>query len=510
MESSGHTPSVRAEHDSLPAYLEHRLTEEQLARPLIFTASQWDICTAAVTEIAATMHQMSLDVSVAFWSNKTPMRDVGWTTSHRLASAAFSPARDQRARSALINFGLPRSAFPQPPIKHWRPRGKLPEPEHLTRVALRTLVYRGAPVGGAIVQVPPDNQTPSNDRYEWPKKWVRASIRSYAYVFDQILELIEATNRTHLVVFNGRFLHDAAAVAAAEHSGIPVLFFDYGGNDTDFDLTIDATHDWSALQNRMRVMYHDCDEQERDEVGGRWFRDRRGHTDSSNALFTESQTIGQGIDTPPGKKVVVYFSSSGDEISELDVDWGEYFYGQERALAAVSQACEEIGDTFLVVRTHPHKRFKPRQDVIDWHAAVRAAQPHLHLDEWSEVDSYTLMEQADVVITFGSTTGVEAAYAKRPVIVMGPSAYDELGCAVRVRTGQELKTAIAEARLGDWSGAAAYGLMMNRRGFQCTHLQRGSRMSEFGMIQVRDSCSLVLKASDWVRRRGQKHLGARV
>ena len=509
MESQTSPVFVRAEFPSLQDYLRQHLTDEQLSRPLVFTASQWDICTAAVAEIAATMHHMSLDVAVALWAGKTPMPDVGWTTSHVFAAATMSPARDQRVKSALRDFGLPRAAFPVPPIRGWQPRGALPKADGLTRTAIRRLVYRGAPVGRAIVQVHPDNRTPSNDHYEWPRAWVETSIRSYAYVFDQVLELIESTKRTNLTVFNGRFLHDAAAAAAAESLDIPVLFFDYGGHDTDFDLTIDATHDWSALQVRMKKMYNAWDPEERDVVGGKWFDDRRGHTDMTNALFTENQTIGCGIDVPQGKKVVVYFSSSGDEIAELDVDWGEYFQGQEGALAAVAQACRDIGNTYFVVRTHPHKRVKPRQDVIDWHEAVSGASPDLHLDEWSDVDSYTLMEQADVVVTFGSTTGVEAAYARRPVIVMGPSAYDELGCAVRVRTQEELMAAIQEARAGDWPGAVSYGLMMNRRGFTTEFLTKSDGVRRLNGQVITDAHSLVLKACHWWSERHRRRLTQR-
>ena len=500
---------ARAEFPSLQIYLRQNLTDEQLSHPLLFTASQWDICTAAVGEITATMHSMSLDVSVALWSNRTPMPDVGWTTSHVLATATMSPARDQRVKSALRDLGLPRSAFPAPPIRRWQPRGALPEARELTRAAIRHLSYRGAPVGRAIVQVHPDRQTPSSDHYEWPRAWVEASIRSYAYVFDQVLELIESTRRTNLTVFNGRFLHDAAAAAAAKSRGIPVLFFDYGGHDTDFDLTIDDTHNWSALQVRMRKMYNAWDPEERDVVGSKWFDNRRGHMDKTSALFTEHQTIGRGIDVPQGKKVVVYFSSSGDEIAELDVDWGEYFQGQEGALASVAQACRDIGNTYFVVRTHPHKRVKPRQDVIDWHEAVAGASADLHVDEWSDVDSYTLMEQADVVVTFGSTTGVEAAYARRPVIVMGPSAYDELGCAVRVRTQEELMAAIQGARAGEWSGAVSYGLMMNRRGFVTNFLTRSDDARLLGGHMITDAHSVVLKACHWWCERYKRRLTQR-
>ena len=506
MELSTREMSVQAEFASLQGYLRDHLSDEQLSHPLIFSASQWEICTSAIAEIASTMFDMSLDCHVALWSNKTPMRDVGWTTSHILARASFSPARDARVRTALRRFGLPSFAFPSPPIPRWRPRGHLPKVQGLTRSAIRRLEYRGAPLGRAIVQVLPDSQTPSNDHHEWPQRWVEASIESYAYVFDQVCELIASTNRSNLVVFNGRFLHDAAASAAAKRSGIPTLFFDYGGEDTDFDLTVQETHDWSSLQNRMKVMYENWDPRERDVVGGAWFEQRRDHLDASSASFTDGQRLGHGIAPPPGKKVVVFFSSSGDEIAELDVDWGDYFYGQERALEAIVRACRGLEETYVVVRTHPHKRIKARQDLLDWDQAVGRAAPDLHLDAWSDVDSYTLMEQADVVVTFGSTTGVEAGYARRPVIVMGPSAYDELGCAQRVRTEKELQQAIVEASVGDWSGAVSYGLMMKRRGFKNNFVTNFKSQPSLMGQALTDAHQSVMKICHWWAKRQNTRL----
>jgi hypothetical protein len=224
-------------------------------------------------------------------------------------------------------------------------------------------------------------------------------------------------------------------------------------------------------------MYEPWPLAERDEIGSSWFIDRIEHTEKDNERFTSEQQKGLGIDRSDQTTVVTYFSSSGDEIAELDLDWTSFFGGQEGAVAAVADICRELGYRF-VVRTHPHKRFKPARDVHDWHAAVASAGPDLHLDEHSSVDSYTLMRQSDVVVTFGSTTGVEAGFAERPVVVMGPSAYDELGCAVRVRTQEELVEALRDRRAGSQWQALPYGLMMKRRGFGYTYLKRhldGSR-----------------------------------
>ena len=275
-----------------------------------------------------------------------------------------------------------------------------------------------------------------------------------------------------MVVSNGRFLHDRAAAEAALARGITVLYYDQGGADTAFDLTREKTHDWAALQARMKRLFAKWPDSSARDIGDSWFEGRRTHTDSANAAFTDAQVQGRGIDVPTGKKVVVFFSSSGDEFAEFELDWADYLGGQPQALGILAESCAQLEDVYLVVRSHPHKRRKAPQDVSEWHAAVAAANPDVHLDEWSDVDSYSLMLQADLVVTYGSTTGVEAAALGRPVMVMGPSAYDEIGCAVRPRDRQEVQDIVQVPPRPAPDAALAFGLMMKRRGFRLERLHQ--------------------------------------
>jgi hypothetical protein len=372
------------------------------------------------------------------------------------------------------------------------------------------MTYRGSAMGRAILQVHPDRNTPVTDDYLWPRRWVEATAKSYAYVYDQTLELIDQRGITAVVVYNGRFLHDGAVVAAAESRALPVLNYDMGGSQTDFDLTIDATHDWDALQVRMLDMYRAWPAEERDVLGSSWFLERVNHEDPANALFVEAQRKGALTDLPEAEKLVVYFSSSGDEIAELDLDWDAYFAGQPNALMSLSEACRDHPGYALVVRSHPHKRIKPEQDVAEWMAAVSDACPDLHLDPFSEVDSYELMRKADIVVTYGSTTGVEAAFAGKPVIVMGPCAYDKLGCAVGVTSKSELIETLNSITVGDVTGAISYGLMMKRRGFTYRHvIRRESGERELSGIRLTEANKMTLDVSHVLNRLQKKRATSR-
>jgi hypothetical protein len=492
---------VRAEHESLNGYLDSVLTTEQLARPLLTNFNHWGFAQDALGEVALILKNRGSIVSIGFWADKTPMLDVAWATSRVIGTLLLSPTREAQIQKALTQAGLVKSSFVKPPIHRWRPSEPIDIPRVLNRTNIRAMTYRGADMGRAILQIHPDRDTPVTDKHLWPVAWVEAAAKSFAYVFDQTHAVITQRGITMLAVYNGRFLHDRAAAVAAESLGIPVVSYDLGGHDTDFDLTLDDTHDWDALQRRMLTLYSNWDPEERDQLGSGWFLDRTQHLDKINSLFVEAQKIGSMVDLPKNKKVVVYFSSSGDEIVELDLDRDSYFGGQENALGLVSQICEEDPDTYFIVRSHPHKRHKPKHDVQEWINAVEKADPDLHLDPHSEVDSYTLMRAADLVITYGSTSGVEAAFAKKPVIVMGPCAYNILGCATQVVDADELRQAMAEQSPGKWSGAVSYGLMMKRRGFNREHA------GEFS--HVRDTKQLVKNLSMLRRNRAfAKYLAA--
>lgn len=457
--------NLRAEHESLIGYLESVLTPEQLSRPLLTNFNHWNFAQGSLSEIALTLLKNGSDVTIAFWADKTPMLDVAWETSRKIGTLLLSPTREQQIEKALKRAGLQNQSFAKPPINRWQPHEEIVLPKVMNRSSIRAMRYRGADMGRAILQVHPDGDTPMTDEFMWPGKWVDLAAKSFAYVFDQVTELIKRLDITVVALYNGRFLHDRAVAAAAQRLRIPLLNYDLGGNQTNFDLTIDDTHDWEALQRRMLSLYERWDPAERDALGSSWFLERTQHIDPTNARFVEAQKIGSMIELPKDKKIVVYFSSSGDEIIELDLNWDAYFGGQENALRLLSKICSEDPNIFLVVRSHPHKRHKPTNDVKEWLAAVEEANPDIHLDPHSDVDSYALMRRADVVVTYGSTSGIEAAFAGKPVAVMGPSAYNILGAASSVTNEDELRSVIEDPQPGNLAGAVSYGLLCHRRGF---------------------------------------------
>lgn len=462
----------RVERPSLPGYLDSRLSSSERSHVLLTSFNHWDFAMAAVAETALCLREMGSTVSLALWADRTPMHDEGWEAGRRVSRMLLTRSPDANLEVGLMRSGVPADAFVQPPLGSWRPAEPIVITGPLNRSQIRALTYRGTPMGKAILQVHPDRNTPITDDHYWPRRWIARAARSYAFVLDQTLAVIEQRGISAAVAFNGRFLHDRAVAEAAALAGIPLLSTDLGGTDADFELTAEPTHDWSAFQRRVVELYDSWDPQDRVEIGSGWFLDRVEHKDPHNSLFVEAQRRGEMPAIPDDKTVIVFFSSSGDEMAELDFDWDEYFGGQGSALRSLADAARERPERLLIVRSHPHKRIKPARDVEDWLADVAAAAPDIHLDPFSPIDSYTLMRRADVVVTYGSTTGIEAAFARKPVIVMGPSAYGELDCVTVVHSREQLEEALERRAPGNWDSAVAFGLMMRKRGFRAERIER--------------------------------------
>ena len=495
-----------AEHPSIGVFLKEKLDQFGPQHVAVLSFDQWPWSLTTVAEIASASHRAGYLTTVGLWADHTPLRGVGWSTSRRIARFLRSTPIEDSAQFLIESIGLPETSFAAPPLLDFRPRPpKIHSPT--TRKEIRKLTYRTAPLGRSLLQVHPNRKIPVREDFVWPKPWVTKAAESFVWTYEQTRRLIEERGITTLVVFNGRFLHESAAAAAAQSLGVRTLFFDYGGIETSFDLTSDATHDSERFQERMLTMWDNWGP-EREQIARRWFESRAIHTAPGIDAFVGHQQRDTLVELPSDELIVVFFSSSPDEFAELDLDWSKHFGSQEDALLTLADLCESMPKTRLVVRTHPHMLSKPTDDLDRWTQTVNVIGRNIHIPPNSPTDSYALMKRADRVVTYGSTTGVEAAYAGRPVAVLGPCAYDFLDCATVVRTKGELRRWLIHPQPLNSGKALPYGLMMERRGFnrEIPPITDGAN-ERLVDSRVRESSPLSRKVSDLHNRVQLRSLG---
>lgn len=284
-------------------------------------------------------------------------------------------------------------------------------------------------------------------------------LEAAALTFERTRTVLATFLPTELFTFNGRFATCKAIVETARQLEIPVRLHERGATFGQYEIYDDSPHDLGYVNSRIKAAWEAAAPSVREKIGHSFFRRRRG----GDGVGWYSFTVRQKQDLIPsrvgGKRRVVYFSSSDDEYAATTDGltrgpWPDQL-SATRALVNASAAQPDIE---LMLRIHPNLVNKSAAERSRWHAWNG---PNLTLiPANSPVDSYALCDSADIVVVFGSTMGVEAAYWGRPVILLGPSVYAGMGIASEPNNSDELAALlvpVVPARAADMSACLAFG-----------------------------------------------------
>lgn len=156
---------------------------------------------------------------------------------------------------------------------------------------------------------------------------------------------------------------------------------------------------------------------------------------------------------------IVYFTSSDFEVAGVkEVQDDSAFSSQYNAIIETYNIIKTKKNYVLTIRIHPNQENGNDTIVNDLKKYFYLSNDVNIIDSNSNVCSYALMKNANIVITHTSTTGIEAAYLKKMVLITGSTFYDKLGSVVKVRDNQDLIRLLnIESKLLKRSGCAKYG-----------------------------------------------------
>lgn len=124
------------------------------------------------------------------------------------------------------------------------------------------------------------------------------------------------------------------------------------------------------------------------------------------------------------QKIVSIFTSSEDEFASIGPEWKmPYFDSQFSAIRHIIDDCHAVDPSiFFIVRMHPNMAKMHPNDLEPY---FRLTGENIHLVTFdSKVDSYAVLDDSDVVVTFGSTIGMEATFWGKPTVQVGHSLFE--------------------------------------------------------------------------------------
>ena len=234
-------------------------------------------------------------------------------------------------------------------------------------------------------------------------------------------------------VYNGRtadtrpfcdILEREARVFRYDAGGAPDSYFAYPG----------AIHDAGNIADIMSDHAVDT------AAGVSFFEMQRGRKPGTAAhLFTAQQTVGLLPQALAGDDIIAMFTSSEDEFFAInDVAAFGAFETQYDVALAVASLCRQHGKT-LVLRLHPHLAIKKDYWRRDWDFdRLREFGVTIIMPE-ELVDSYALLDRAELIVTCGSTIGLEAAYHGKPSLMIGDYLATALGVCTAAHNTYEIE-----------------------------------------------------------------------
>ena len=270
-------------------------------------------------------------------------------------------------------------------------------------------------------------------------------------------KIIDSFQPAEVTYFNGRFCENRTLLDLCLNRGIHTHACD-GVPVTNkkilknvfYDCLPQSMKNWEkvfeASWNNPLVPLHDK------EQIGRWFFESKIHQRyTGDTNYVQGQTFGampEGWDD--NKTNYVIFNSSEDEYCSLDEEWDNagVFDNQIEGIRYIcSTLMQERPNIKLYLRIHPNLK----NNKYKYHTILHtlpSEYPNLTVIPGdSKISSYSIMLNADRVIVFGSTMGVEAAYANKVVINLAGIIYDSLKVCYYPQTVEAFRSMLLDDNL---------------------------------------------------------------
>lgn len=258
---------------------------------------------------------------------------------------------------------------------------------------------------------------------------------------------IKTINPSKILFFNGRVIDSKPVLDLAIANNIQFTICElvggYGKKFKRFHFNNGSPFDPIFTKKQADIVWNNSDVSinEKIKIGKQFFEDRRNRKPTGDKIYTINQENGL---LPPNwdsnKTNIVIFNSSEDEFASVGSDFDIYkiFNTQLDGIKFILDTFKNYSKYHFYLRIHPNLNGVN----FSYHNSLKELDQQynnitvIHAHE--KISTYDLMDQSNTVIVFGSTTGIEATYWGKPVILAGPAIYREFDVCYKPDSAIEL------------------------------------------------------------------------
>jgi hypothetical protein len=286
--------------------------------------------------------------------------------------------------------------------------------------------------------------------------------------FESLQKIIDQILPDLVVLYNGRQPEDRPLVLLAEQRGIKYASYVAGSNIQKFRIfkngVVHYLHSFQQHINEL-LLNHESTPEIIEIEGAKWFDRVAESLSKDTPNYTKSQQKGLLPVSFNRQKInIAIFNSSEDEMKTFQ-DWKTPLYqNQNEAIRKICEIFKDKKDIQFYLRIHPNLQSVLNTQMQEINSFNFQNLEIIPAD--SPVNTYSLMDACDKVITFGSSTGAEATHRGKPSILIGKSFYDHLDCVYKINDYHELLALIIDKNLKPKPAfnARKYGFYLSNHG----------------------------------------------
>jgi hypothetical protein len=258
-------------------------------------------------------------------------------------------------------------------------------------------------------------------------------LNSYINTFNCMYYYLKKLEIKFLVVFNGRFVNEKAAVSAARHLGIRIIYHEASRNNS-YSLSCFSPHSITGYKKLTAALTENVDSKDisRDSIS--WYRSRITGSNPDSAHF---QSKWEYFDDFPrqvslARKRISIFTTSDDEYLGLSEDWDLPQKQSQREWITKIAKIALKHEYEVILRLHPNLKTKSKSLQKEW-MQLADIEGITIIGFADRYNSYNLVKSSDLIVTCGSTIAMEAGFLGKPVLSVGTGIYDALNAVRKVQ-----------------------------------------------------------------------------
>jgi hypothetical protein len=341
-----------------------------------------------------------------------------------------------------------------------------------SQMSFRQFEYQSLPAGqlaySQLVDDASDLEIPLSIINQRGRNLISEAINLY----EQSLKIITRDSIQTVFVWNGRRSSDGPALFAARQLGLKAYSFSSGSTPDKFYFQENSLHsieEWNRSISSFAAHFSGDNSNLSDAAELFYTHQQYGtRTTFDNTYFASGFLEIYKPENTIRKHLVIFSSSIWETVNFLEND--RLHSDFKDAYALIFRVLNEkvVTDKYkITVRWHPNLQNAGKFETLELMKIIESTPFIEHIEPASSIDSYSLLQSADVVITTGSTMGIEANYFKKPSILLGVALYMDLKVCYQPKNFSELLNLLSsELEPLDRFGAVVYGAFFASYGYE--------------------------------------------